>query len=70
MQKIKKGDAVRIEYVRNGIHSTAYGVVLSVSKNTVTLGHNFNGVTPIDISKIPYSSIEEIVHITPRDRDY
>lgn len=64
---IKKGDAVQIQYLQDASSCIVYGVVLSVSKKSVTIGHNFNSISPVDITKILFTAIQEVLLVTPKE---
>jgi hypothetical protein len=67
MQKIKRGDAVQIQYLQGISNCIVYGIVLSVSKKSVTLGHNFNDFIPLDTTKIALSAIQKVSSVIPSE---
>lgn len=63
----KKGDLISLTYMIRGKEFWSTGIVLDVFRATLTLAHNFKGISAIDVTKIPVKSICKSKKITPKE---
>jgi hypothetical protein len=65
-----KGALVLVEYRSpNNAMRRSVGVVLELKHDALRLGHNFMGITPIDISRIPLEDVLNVTEVTPKEID-
>lgn len=63
----KKGDLLTLTYVVKGEEFWSTGIVLDISRATLTLAHNFKGTSAIDVTKISIKSVYKSRKVTPKE---
>lgn len=63
----KTGDLISLTYMIRGKEFWSTGIVLDISRSILTVAHNFKGISPIDVTRIPIKNILKSKKITPKE---